>query len=449
MSKQIRFDGRVAIVTGAGNGLGRAHALLLASRGAKVVVNDLGTSTTGGGSSKAADAVVGEIKAAGGQACANYDSVEDGDKIVKTAIDNFGRIDIIVNNAGILRDVSFAKMTDNDWELIHRVHLRGAYKVTKAAWPYMRDQNWGRVIMTTSVAGLQGNFGQANYASAKLGLVGFAQSLSQEGKKQNIFVNTISPIAGSRMTATVMPPDLIQALKPEYVSPLVAFLCSDDCNFSGQTFEVGAGWISRVRWERSSGAMFPVDRDLSPEDVKKYWHVATDFSAPFYPSTMNEGSNNIMPNLENKGANAKMPSVASAKSAAPAAAGGAAAPAASLAPVDGFKASAVFAALAKQIQGQGAALVKEINGVYEFDIGGASGRQSWTVDLKNGAGSVANGKPAKADCTLSLGDDDFVALMTGKLNAQNAFMGGKLKIKGNMGLAMKLEKITKGQQAKL
>ena len=162
----LRFDGKVAIVTGAGGGLGRSHALLLAARGAKVVVNDLGGSFTGEGKSGgAADKVVAEIKAAGGEAVANYDSVEDGDKIVKTAIDAFGQIDIVINNAGILRDVSFPKMTQQDWDLIYKVHVLGAFKVTYAAWPYMRDQGYGRIIMTASAAGIYGNFGQANSAS--------------------------------------------------------------------------------------------------------------------------------------------------------------------------------------------------------------------------------------------------------------------------------------------
>ncbi|HVK72193.1 MAG TPA: SDR family oxidoreductase, partial [Kofleriaceae bacterium] len=191
MSKDLRFDGKVAIVTGAGGGLGRSHALLLASRGAKVVVNDLGGSHTGEGkSSSAADKVVDEIKAAGGTAVANYDSVEDGDKIVKTAIDTYGRIDVLVNNAGILRDVSFAKMTDADWDLVYRVHVKGAYKCTHAAWPVMRDQKFGRIIFTASAAGIYGNFGQANYSMAKLGLVGFGNTLALEGKKRNILVNT-------------------------------------------------------------------------------------------------------------------------------------------------------------------------------------------------------------------------------------------------------------------
>ncbi|MEO8799865.1 MAG: SDR family NAD(P)-dependent oxidoreductase, partial [Polyangiaceae bacterium] len=175
MTQDLRFDGKVVIVTGAGNGLGRSHALLFGSRGAKVVVNDLGGGHTGGGkSSAAADKVVEEIKAAGGDAVANYDSVEDGAKIVQTALDHFKRIDIVVNNAGILRDVSFPKMTQEDWDLIYRVHVLGAFKVTHAAWAHMRDQGYGRVIFTASAAGIYGNFGQANYAMAKLGLHGFA-----------------------------------------------------------------------------------------------------------------------------------------------------------------------------------------------------------------------------------------------------------------------------------
>src|SRR5437870_5476086 len=218
---EIRFDGRVAIVTGAGGGLGKSHALLLASRGAKVVVNDLGGSFTGlGRSSAAADQVVDAIKAAGGDAVASHDSVEDGDKIVKTAIDAFGRLDIVINNAGILRDVSFAKMTQQDWDLVYKVHVLGAFRVTHAAWPYLRDQGYGRIIMTASAAGIYGNFGQANYAMAKLGLVGFANTLAHEGRKRNVLVNTIAPIAGSRLTETVLPKELTGALKPEYVSPL-------------------------------------------------------------------------------------------------------------------------------------------------------------------------------------------------------------------------------------
>lgn len=226
----IRFDGKVAIVTGAGNGLGRQYALLLASRGAKVVVNDLGGSVFGTdekNAKHAADAVVDEIKAAGGQAVANKDSVEFGDKIVKTAVDAFGTVDIVINNAGILRDSSFQKMKDLDWDLIMKVHLKGAFSVTRAAWNIMREKNYGRIVNTGSSSGIYGSFGQVNYATAKLGLWGFTQSLAREGLKRNIRVNCIAPLAGTRMTATVMPKEVLDALKPDFVAPFTTWLCSE------------------------------------------------------------------------------------------------------------------------------------------------------------------------------------------------------------------------------
>jgi len=282
----LRFDGKVAVITGAGGGLGKSYALLFASRGAKVVVNDLGGSFKGeGNSTRPADLVVEEIRKSGGIAVANYDSVENGEKIIKTAIDNFGRIDILINNAGILRDVSFMRMNDKDWELIHRVHYYGVYSVTRAAWNYMREQGYGRIINTTSAAGLYGNFGQANYSSAKLGQLGFAKALAREGEKRNIFVNTIAPLAGSRMTETVMPADLVAKLKPDYVAPLVAYLCHESCQENGSLFEVGAGWIAKLRWERTKGAFLDIKKGITPEDVKNNFSKVEDFTNPEYPTS--------------------------------------------------------------------------------------------------------------------------------------------------------------------
>ena len=279
----LRFDGKVAIVTGAGAGLGRAYALLLASRGAKVVVNDLGGSFKGeGGSSKAADVVVDEIRKAGGTAVANYDSVEFGDKIVKTAVDAFGTVDIVINNAGILRDISFMKMKDQDWDLIMMVHLKGSYSVTKAAWNIMRDKQYGRIINTSSSAGIFGSFGQVNYSTAKMGLHGFSQSLAKEGEKRNIKVNTIAPLAGTRMTETVMPPELVNALKPEFVAPLVAYLAHESCPESGSLYEVGAGYIAKQRWNRSQGVLLSID-NINPEAVRDNWEKIVDFSNSTYP----------------------------------------------------------------------------------------------------------------------------------------------------------------------
>ncbi|MCA9714449.1 MAG: SDR family NAD(P)-dependent oxidoreductase [Myxococcales bacterium] len=299
MSSELRFDDRVAIVTGAGNGLGRSHALLLAQRGAKVVVNDLGGSAHGEGkSSAAADRVVAEIREAGGEAVANYDSVEDGEKIVQTALDVFGRVDIVINNAGILRDVSFHKMTQQDWDLIYRVHVYGSFKVTHAAWPHMRDQQYGRVIMTSSAAGLYGNFGQANYSTAKLGLLGFGFTLAHEGRKRNIHVNTIAPVAGSRMTETILPPNLIDALKPEYVSPLVALLCHERCEETGGIFEVGGGMISKLRWQRTNGKLYRIGREITPELLRDSWDTIVDFGAVNYPRDAMGAIQPVLDNIE-------------------------------------------------------------------------------------------------------------------------------------------------------
>ena len=228
---EVRFDGRVAIVTGAGGGLGRSHALLLASRGAKVVVNDLGGSRDGSGSrrvSEMADKVVDEIKAAGGEAVADYhgvDTAEGGEAIVKTALDAFGKVDIVIANAGILRDRAFHNMTEEDWDKIFAVHVKGSFNVIQPAFRIMRQNNYGRIIVTTSNAGLYGNFGQANYSSAKTAVLGFASTLELEGAKYNIKANVIAPVAASRLTEDVMPPAALEGLKPEYVrrwSPISA-----------------------------------------------------------------------------------------------------------------------------------------------------------------------------------------------------------------------------------
>jgi NAD(P)-dependent dehydrogenase (short-subunit alcohol dehydrogenase family) len=268
----VRFDGRVAIVTGSGGGLGRSHALLLASRGAKVVVNDLGGAFDGTGSGTSmADKVVEEIRAAGGEAVPNYNGVdtwEGGQAIVKTAMDAFGKVDILINNAGILRDKSFMKMEQEDIDKVLAVHLKGAFNVTKAAFPIMRENNYGRIVMTTSATGLYGNFGQANYGAAKLGLVGFMNTLKLEGARYNILVNTIAPIAGTRMTATVMPPDMVEKLKPEYVSPVVAYACSEECTDSGIVFVAGAGYFSRAVMVEGPGITLDAKKGITIENIR-------------------------------------------------------------------------------------------------------------------------------------------------------------------------------------
>ncbi|KAH8590532.1 multifunctional beta-oxidation protein-like protein [Bisporella sp. PMI_857] len=282
---ELRYDGQVVVVTGAGGGLGKAYAIFFGSRGASVVVNDLGGSFKGeGNSTKAADVVVDEIKAAGGKAVANYNSVTDGDKIIETAIKTFGRIDVLINNAGILRDISFKNLTDKDWDLIIEVHVKGSYKCARAAWPYFRKQKYGRVINTASAAGLFGSFGQTNYSAAKLALVGFTETLAKEGAKYNIHANVIAPIAASRMTQTVMPPDILDNLKPEWVVPLVAVLVHKDATENGSIFEAGGGHIAKLRWERASGLLLKADDSYTPGALLKNWDQISNYEGAEHPT---------------------------------------------------------------------------------------------------------------------------------------------------------------------
>ena len=297
---EIRFDGKVAVVTGAGGGLGRSHALLFGSKGAKVVVNDLGGAPDGTGSSRRmADAVVDEIKKMGGEAVPNYDSVatmEGGANIIQSAMDRFGRVDIVINNAGILRDLSFQKMDEGSWDIIFSVHVKGAFCVTKAAWPVMRQQSYGRIILTSSAAGIYGNFGQANYSAAKMALIGLGQTLALEGKKYNILANVIAPIADSRLTATVLPDDIRIKLKPEVVSPLVAFLCSDKCEETGGLFEVGAGCFFHLNWCRSPGLILKPE-DATIENVAKHFDKVKDMREAKAVTSIQESIMSFMANL--------------------------------------------------------------------------------------------------------------------------------------------------------
>ncbi len=284
MSK-IDFTGRVAIVTGAGAGLGRSHALEFAKRGAKVVVNDLGGTRDGVGSSDAAaDKVVEEIKALGGEAVPNYDNVatvEGGKGIVQTAIDAFGKVDILVNNAGILRDSAFHKLEEENWDAVVGVHLKGAYCVTKPAFINMRENGYGRIVMTTSGAGLFGNFGQANYSAAKAGIAGLTNVLKLEGAKYNIKTNVLIPVAASRLTEDVLPPDLFAKLKPELISPLILYLCSEQCEDSGVMINAALGYFSRSAIMTGPGAVLSDgDKIPTPEEIMENWEKITSLENP-------------------------------------------------------------------------------------------------------------------------------------------------------------------------
>lgn len=282
VKQEIRFDGRVAVVTGAGAGLGRVYALELAKRGAKVVVNDLGGARDGSGkgSEKPADNVVEEIKALGGEAVANYDSVATvagGENIIKTALDAFGAVDILINNAGILRDKTFLKMDPENWQAVLDVHLNGAYNVSRSAFAVMKQKGYGRILMTTSAAGLYGNFGQTNYTAAKMGLVGLMNTLKLEGEKLNIKVNTIAPVAVSRLTADILPPEFLDQLKPELVAPMALYLVSEQCPVSGHIYNAGMGCFNRAGLATGAGAVVGDGRQVpDAEQLLALWEKVTD-----------------------------------------------------------------------------------------------------------------------------------------------------------------------------
>jgi NAD(P)-dependent dehydrogenase (short-subunit alcohol dehydrogenase family)/putative sterol carrier protein len=419
-SEEIRFDGRVAIVTGAGGGLGRVYALEFARRGAKVVVNDFGGARDGSGKGAAgpADKVVDEIKALGGESVANYDNVataDGGANIVKTAVDAFGKVDILINNAGILRDKGILKMEPENWQVVLDVHLNGAFNVTRPAFSVMRDNGFGRIIMTTSAAGLYGNFGQSNYSSAKLGIVGFMNSLKLEGVKYNIKVNTVAPIAASRLTEDILPPDLLAKMNPDYVAPIVLYLCSEECGDTGRIFNCGAGFYNRVAVMTSPGVVVGGGKKIpSLEDVSANWAKIMDFKGAKEYGQLNDlVLQDLLSALEEKKESAQ---------------GG------------GFTVvKDVFERMpgAFQAGGAGGAAV-----VFQYCISGGGGGD-WSADIRDGACTVTSGIHGSPTCTLKISAEDFLDLMNGKVNAMKAYTSGKLKIEGDIMKSQLLEKIFK------
>jgi 3-hydroxyacyl-CoA dehydrogenase/3a,7a,12a-trihydroxy-5b-cholest-24-enoyl-CoA hydratase len=441
-ARMLHFNGRVAIVTGSGGGLGREYALLLASRGCSVVVNDLDKA--------AADKVVAEIKQSGGKAVACYASVENGEQIVKQALDSFGRIDILINNAGILRDKSLLKMTEQDWDIIQQVHLKGSFLVTKAAWPHMRQQGYGRIIMTSSSAGLYGNFGQTNYAAAKMGLIGLSNTLAVEGAKYNIHSNVIIPIAASRLTADILPEQLLKRLLPSYVAPVVAYLCHENCPENGGIFEASGGWVARYKLHRSKGKVF--HDDLTLESLEKNWAELSSMDGGAYFGSVSEHFGAVVQSLQDAEASwgapiNEPPPVAAAYQAKGSDGDGSNnsnkndddALLKSI-PTSGHKCDIIFNLIDSRMRDE-PELLEQLKAVFQYNIT-QNGKQitTWTTDTKHDI-AVYNSEPRnniKPDCTVTVDDEDFVKIMIGKLNPQRAFIMGKLNVKGNVLLLQKL-----------
>ncbi|MEJ2589455.1 MAG: SDR family NAD(P)-dependent oxidoreductase [Deltaproteobacteria bacterium] len=414
----IRFDDRVAIVTGAGAGLGRVYALELAKRGAKVVVNDLGGAPDGSGGAKGpADQVVEEIKAAGGEAVANYDSVatpEGGQAIVDTAVKAFGKVDILINNAGILRDKTLAKMEPENWDAVMDVHLKGAYNVTRPAFIRMRENRYGRIIFTTSAAGLYGNFGQTNYSAAKMGLIGFMNTLKLEGDKHQIKVNTIAPVAATRLTQGILPPDLFEKLKPEFVAPMVLYLSSEQCPVNGAVYNAGMGYFNRVAIATGPGAVVGDGKTApGPEAVaEKFSQIKSLTRAEEYPNATAAFS----PMLD-----AFTPKKADAPEA----------------PGSGLTVEGIFEGLPDAFQADQAA---GVDVVFQFNISGPKGG-AWYATIKEGTCEVTQGSHDSPTTTIDMGDDDFVKMIAGELNAMVAYTSGKVKIGGDLMKSQLIEKL--------
>jgi NAD(P)-dependent dehydrogenase (short-subunit alcohol dehydrogenase family)/acyl dehydratase/putative sterol carrier protein len=415
----IHMDGKVAVITGAGAGLGRAYALELARRGARVVVNDLGGARDGSGegASKAADNVVAEIKKAGGEAVANYDSVSTaagGEAIINTAIDAFERVDILINNAGILRDRSLVKMSDPEWQQVLAVHLDGAYNVTRPALRHMRGQGYGRIVLTTSAAGLHGNFGQTNYSAAKLALVGLMNTLKLEGKKYDIKVNTVAPIATTRLTDDILPPDMKDKLQPEFVVPLVLYLSAEQCPDTGGIFNAGMGFFSKVAVVTGPGATVG-DGQTPPtaeELAAKIQSIRSLKGAQEY-GDLNAALLPILDAFDTSTGGTDSDS--------------------------GTSVTTVFEQMAGTFQADAAT---GVDVVFQFDIAGDGGG-TWHCIIKDQTCEVVKGPHDSPTTTIKMADEDFVALMEGRLNAMRAYTGGKLKIGGDLMKSQLIEKLFK------
>jgi NAD(P)-dependent dehydrogenase (short-subunit alcohol dehydrogenase family)/acyl dehydratase/putative sterol carrier protein len=418
--EKIRFDDRVAIVTGAGAGLGRIYSIELARRGARVVVNDLGGNRDGAGEGSfgPADKVVEEIRAMGGEAVANYDSVatsEGGRGIVNTALEAFGRLDILINNAGILRDRSLAKMEPEDWDAVMSVHLDGAYNVSRPAFSTMRENRYGRIVVITSASGLNGNFGQTNYSAAKMALIGFMNTLKLEGEKHGIKVNAVAPIAATRLTEELLPPDLSEKMKPDFVAPLVLLLCSEECRVSGRVYSAGMGYYSRVGLVTGQGTVIGDGKQIpSPELVERHINDICSLAGAVEHFDATSALGAMLQALTSK-------------------------PEKAFQPVESLTVKAVFGRMPEAFQKDRAS---GVDVVFQYRIVGPAGGE-WYVTIKGGTCEVKTGEHAQPTTTIMMSDEDFLNLIYGKLNAMQAYTSGKLKIHGDIMKSQLIEKLFK------
>ncbi|MCP4673801.1 MAG: SDR family NAD(P)-dependent oxidoreductase [Desulfobacula sp.] len=418
--EKISYNKRVAIITGAGGGLGRIYALDLARSGVSIVVNDFGSAADGSGkgSSTPAQTVVDEITKKGGNAIANHDnvaSVQGGENIVKMAVETFGRLDILINNAGILRDKSFLKQDAQTWNPVLDVHLNGSFNVTRPAFKVMKDQKFGRIVMTTSAAGLYGNFGQTNYSAAKLGIVGMMNTLKLEGAKYDILVNTIAPIAASRLTKDIMPPELFEKSKPEFVSPMVLYLCSDDCKETGQIFNAGMGFFNRAAILTGKGLQVGNPQNPpTPEMIHANFDKINNMENA---QEITDATSAVLSLLDPPGEVKKTDSENSKGT--------------TLDPARIFN---------NMPAGFNKKAAKDVDVIFQFNVKGSRGG-TWIVEVKNSKCNIHEGTSENPNCTLTISDDNFVKLFTGAMTSMQAFTSGKLSLDGDIMKSQLIEKL--------